>query len=64
MQNAALEAKVLEVKAAIETEVNAISDLTPEQATAVIDIAVAYTKTHGFQLPNISGIANHVRSTK
>jgi hypothetical protein len=62
--NTTLEAKTLEVKTAIETEVNAISDLTPEQKATVIDIAIAYARTHGFQLPSISGIVNHVRSSK
>ena len=64
MQNTALEAAILEAKTAIETEVNAISDLTLEQKAKVIEIAMAYAGNHSYQLPSISGIANHVRSSK
>jgi hypothetical protein len=60
--NQALEAKKAEVQTAITTQVDSISDLTPEQKQKVIDIAFAYARTHAFELPNISGIANHVRS--
>lgn len=64
IENPALEAKILDVQATTEAEVNAISDLTPEQKAKVIVIAVAYAKNHAYQIPNISGIANHIRSSK
>lgn len=60
--NEALEARIAEVNDAIRSQVATLSDLTDEQRTKVKDIAVAYAKSHGYVLPNISGIANHVRS--
>ena len=46
----------------IERQVDALLDLTPAQRKQVREIAIAHVKNNQGRLPNIPGIANHVKT--
>jgi hypothetical protein len=50
-----------EAFAAIDEQVGTLLDLTPEQRKQVRDIARAHAKNNDGRLPNLVGVARHVR---